>query len=303
MQAFNCSLDLPVAIRNRTSQALDVLNVTFSTGVGSLDGLSTNGPGSYDVDTGAGTVSLDSGSLKPGQEVVITATVAGFSGNGTTEFGSGVTTSGESITVTTTSDRTVGLGYDCPTAPGRSLAVCPRSSVQPPDISVPQSPCEPLEFTQTNLPPKNSVDRSRSPKDVREELSDESGIEIEDELEDTVTGDDRDDPLRVLSDELSSSRIGTMPDSPSSNRTFKLGGSNPQAPVGRTASSNIAVIPGNVTLKNFSTSSESSTSAGRSSSRAARLSPATSPQRRSRRSRTRSSSGVRRPRTVMIRCR
>jgi hypothetical protein len=252
-QDLDCSVDLPVTIQNRTSQSLDVLNVTFSTGVGSLDGLSTSGPGSYTVDTTAGTVSLDSGSLDPGEAVTITAAVAGFSGKGTTDFGFGVTASGDSITVTTTTDRTVELGYDCPTAPGRSLSVCPRSSVQPPDISVPQSPCEPLEFTQANLPPKDSIGLSQGPKDVREELSNESGIEIEDKIEDTVTGDDRDDPLRVLSDKLSSGRISVMPDNPSSNQTFKLGGSNPQARVGRTTGDDIANLPVGVTLKNFST--------------------------------------------------
>jgi len=252
-QRVGCAGDVEVAIRNRTAAPLDTLELEFSVGAGSIGGLDTDGQGSYAVDPEAGRVSLEKGRVDTGRGVAITATVEGFSGTDTTEFGFRVLEASSDSVVVTTSARTVGLEYDCPTAPGRRLDACPVAAVGSPDIAVPASPCEPLEFAQAALPESGSIDLSRPPGDVREALGDVDGIDVATAIEETAAGGDRDDPLRVLSDDLSAERIEAMPDSPGDGQTFELGGSDPQARVGRTAGADVAVVDENVTLKNRST--------------------------------------------------
>lgn len=245
-QSFGCKAELNVTVQNQTSQSLDTVTVRFSTGVGSIDTLTPNGPGEYSVSRT--TVSLARGSLDPGQSVVLTATVNGFTGNGTTDFSFGVTAAGDSIAITTASDRTVELDYNCPRQFGSSLAACPLSpapsittpsvspSVTTPSVSVPASDCADLEFDQGVLQDvQSSIDFSQGPGAIRSDLNSKSGIDI---------------TRRVLSNSVDTSRIKEIQANPS---TLVLGGSNHQVRIGTTQGANRAVIPGEVKLKNDST--------------------------------------------------
>lgn len=225
--SFDCSADVDVTIRNRTTQALDSLVVDFSTGAGMVDDLSVSTGGTATFDTDENTLTLDSGSVPVGVEVAVTATVAGFTGVDATTLAFGVTAAGDSVSVRTESDREIALDYDCPGSP-LSLA-CPfedadtgATSAEGESMAV----CDNLAFDDGALPDDGSVDVSAPPEAIRERLNAISGIDLgtTEVFGPGLTGVDR------------------MPDDPSA---LDL---DSEALIGETSGDGVAAIPGDVAL-------------------------------------------------------
>lgn len=110
--SFDCSTEVAVEIRNRTGQPLDTLTVEFALDSGSVESLSVDGPGTY-IKPSDSKVSLDSGTLKPGEETTLTVGLNGFTGQGTAELMFNVDASGDSVGIKTTSERVIDLDYEC----------------------------------------------------------------------------------------------------------------------------------------------------------------------------------------------